>query len=177
MTVRVEGTVRADGMFTVEDLLDAPDDGRRYEILEGALVVSPYARYRHQGWVARVLDALGASVPAGFLVLPGGNVAAGTSVPVPDVLVVDDRVLREDVVSATPADVPVVVEVLSPGQEGRDRLLKRSIYAQMGIPVYWIVDPATDTVLVLRLAGEDYDEAYVGTDLAQAATVTWTVTG
>lgn len=173
MSVTADGTVEADGTFTVQDLLDAPDDGRKYEILEGALVVSPWPRYRHQAWVARAMDALRPGAPAGYLVLPGGNVAAGNSVPVPDMVVVHDRVLREDIVSAIPADVPVVVEVLGPGQEGRDRLLKRSIYARMGIRAYWIVDPAAESVTVLRLAGEEYNETYVGPDLDAAAAVTW----
>lgn len=177
MAVEVQGTVRTDGIFTAADLFDTPDDDRKYEILEGALVVSPYARVRHQVWVGRVVDALRVGAPSRYLVLAGANIDAGANVPVPDVLAVHERTADEDLAFATPGDVPVVVEVLSPRQEGRDRVLKRSVYARMGIPVYWIVDPATESVTVLRLAGEDYDEAYVGTDLAQAATVTWTVTG
>ena len=165
------------GMFTAADLLDMPDDGHKYEVLEGALVVSPYARYRHQGWVADVMAALQAGAPEGTKVLPGGNIDAGINAPIPDVLAVDDRVRRDDAVFAEPGDVLVVVEVLSPGQEARDRLLKRDLYARIGIPVYWIVDPTTASVVVLRLDGDTYAEAYEGNDLADAAATTWNCGG
>lgn len=161
------------GMFTAADLLDTPDDGRKYEVLEGALVVSPYARYVHQLWVKRSQDALDVGVPTGFVVLSGGNIDAGINAPVPDVLVVDTRLAENDLIFATPQDVLVAVEVLSPRQEARDRLLKRDIYARIGIPTYWIADPATESVTVLRLDREAYAEAYVGTDLAGAAEITW----
>jgi Uma2 family endonuclease len=75
-------------------------------------------------------------------------------------------------VFAEPRDVHVVVEVLSRGQRGRDRLLKRAIYARIGIPSFWIVDPATATALVLRLVGDAHVDAYVRTDLAEAARIT-----
>jgi Uma2 family endonuclease len=174
-TAEQAATTTADptGMFTAADLLDTPDDGRRYEVLEGALVVSPYARLIHQRWVRLVEDALRSGEPDGVEVLAGANIDAGTDAPVPDVLVVASRVVDADAVSAEPRDVRVVVEVLSPGQHGRDRLLKRDIYARIGIPVYWIVDPATATVLVLRLDGDAYTESYAGTDLAEAARTTW----
>jgi Uma2 family endonuclease len=118
-----------------------------------------------------VIDALVNGEPDALEVLPGASIDAGTDAPVPDVVVVASRAIDADALFAEPRDVRVAVEVLSPGQHGRDRLLKRAICARIGIPTYWIVDPTTATALVLRLVGDAYVDAHVETDLAEAARI------
>ncbi len=56
----------------------------------------------------------------------------------------------------------LVVEVVSPDDPERDLMTKRREYAQAGIPEYWIVDPRTETILVLSLAGASYRERRYG---------------
>ncbi len=55
------------------------------------------------------------------------------------------------------AGADLVIEVVSPDDPKRDLVLKRSEYAQAGIPEYWIVDPQSETVLILRLAEDQYE--------------------
>lgn len=57
----------------------------------------------------------------------------------------------------------LVVEIVSPGKTNRDRdyVSKRAQYAALGVPEYWLVDPAAQTVMVLSLAGETYQEVGV----------------
>jgi Uma2 family endonuclease len=50
----------------------------------------------------------------------------------------------------------LVMEVVSDGGESRDRIVKRQVYAQAGIPEYWIVDPIAETVQILTLSGDEY---------------------
>ena len=58
----------------------------------------------------------------------------------------------------------LVVEALS-SDRGRDLVMKRAVYADAGIPEYWILDPMNDTITVLRLSGSQYvEEAMLGSD-------------
>jgi Uma2 family endonuclease len=77
---------------------------------------------------------------------------------VPDLLVVPDAALRKGGKALPPADVLLVVEVLSPGNAGRDLVVKRHEHALAGIPRYWIVDQKQQTITVLRLTAGRYVE-------------------
>ncbi len=161
--VEVGGTLVAVGLashpthrFGLQDLLDLPDDGYRYEVIDGALVVNAAPSWRHQEVVARLLDLLRPVAPAGTLVLPSPawRIDEG-QVPQPDVVVVASDCLGEHSVEGVPL---LVVEVLSPGNRGADLVRKRALYADAGCPSYWIVDPAEPSVLVLALDGGLYAE-------------------
>ena len=127
--------------FTVDDLEGMPDDGNRYELIDGMLHVSPCPVPRHQ-------VVLGEAVRAAARGMPVGPAGAGRAVGRPD----RDRTtsLQPDVLVARPADfgpknLPVApllaVEVLSPSTRLYDLNTKRSAYEKMGVPSYWIVDP------------------------------------
>jgi Uma2 family endonuclease len=144
--------------LTRSDLAALPDDGHRYELLDGALVVSPSPGRRHQRAVTRtwrLLDAAG-SPHDEVLVAPYDVVLADDTVVQPDVLVAVRADLDRGAVPLVPR---LVVEVLSPSTRRTDLLLKRSRYAAAGIPSYWIVDPDSPSLLVLELKGEEYVEA------------------
>lgn len=149
--------VRADG-FTVDDLADMPDDGRRYEVLDGTLLVSPAPRWEHQAAVAalhRVLDE--ACPPSLFVFGPSPPVRRTPHTSLrPDLCVAR----REDLVrGARYRGTPVLVaEVLTPSSVGVDRMLKRHAYERLGVPFYWLVDEDESSVTVLTLTLEGYVE-------------------
>jgi Uma2 family endonuclease len=126
--------------YTVDDLFDQPDDGNRYEVLGGSLVVSPPPAPRHQ-WVgdglARLLHGV---LPSGLYALTAAAVRMpGGDGPVPDCLVTTLSPVSAP--SALPAaDVHTVVEVVSPGNALNDRAYKRELYAEGGIPCYWRIE-------------------------------------
>lgn len=142
--------------FGLQDLLDAPEDGYRYEVLDGALVVNAAPSWRHQRVVARLLELLGPAVPADVLVLPSSawRIAAD-QVLQPDVVVVPATALGEHAVEGTPL---LVLEVLSPANRATDLVRKRELYASAGCPAYWIVDPAAASVTILKRRGRRYIE-------------------
>ncbi len=141
------------------DLDALPDDGHRYELIDGTLLVSPGSRVPHQVVVGNLHLLLRASAPADLLVLfaPLAVALADDTEVQPDVLVAP----RTDF---TDTDLPVppllAVEVLSPSTRRVDLLLKRDRYQAAGIASYWIVDPDEPSVTVLEL---NSDGLYVET--------------
>lgn len=142
----------------LEDLYATPDDGNRYEVLDGALVMSPPPGSAHQ-IVAAELAALlrqGASsrglralfAPLAWRIGPG-------QVPEPDLMVVSPEAIGPRAVERPPL---LVVEILSPSGRGRDLSEKRRIYADGQAAWYWIVDPEEPSLTVLRLVGDVYEE-------------------
>lgn len=155
--------------WTVDDLAELPDDGHRYEIVDGVLVVSGSPRMRHQRAVFRLARTLDAECPRGLEVFgaPLAVVLAFDTVLQPDVLVARTADLTETDLPAPPV---LAVEMLSPGSATVDRELKPERLARAGTPSYWLVDPAEDpakarlTVLELRPGGryEQVAEVYGG---------------
>jgi len=133
---------------------ELPDDGNRYEVIEGILYTTTAPSYFHQ-WIVRRLDryigvpleqqelAYAATAPIGVL-MPGCD-------PVqPDfVLVRRDRagIISERRIRGTP---DLIAEVLSPSNPEQDTIIKRRVYARAGVPEYWIIRPETRDVLVCR---------------------------
>jgi Uma2 family endonuclease len=138
--------------WTRADLARLPDDGNRYEVLDGELLVTPQANPPHQ-WIATELaSALRDYCTRHSLgvVVGQGAVVFGKNELQPDVEVIPcapgELARRWD-------DVPtpiLVVEILSEGSTRHDRVTKRDAYRDRGIPVYWIVDPEERTVRVVR---------------------------
>lgn len=146
-------------ILSVEDLAQLPDDGKRYEILEGDLAVSPSPNRKHQNAIRRLSSFFiqaesqshGEWYPAPFdVVLDKHNVVE------PDLLFI--RQDRLDIITdANVQGVPdLVVEVLSPSTQDRDLGVKAHVYARFQIPEYWLVDPDAETLTIYRLAAEGY---------------------
>ena len=142
--------------FDLADLTDLPEDGLRYEVLDGALVVNPAPSWRHQNIAANLRDLLRRVAPEGVRVIPAPmwRIRLG-QVPEPDVVVVRREALGELAVEGTPL---LVVEVLSPSNRDADLVRKRALYAEAGCPAYWIVDLAEPSILALALSGGAYAE-------------------
>jgi Uma2 family endonuclease len=144
-----------DGEWTVDDLETLPDDGLRYELLDGTLIVSPAPVPRHQRAIVRLVLLLSAACPADhevFVAPLDWQPDRRTSLE-PDLLVVRKDRIGEKNITETPA---IVIEVLSPGTARIDKMLKFSRYQEGGIEQYWIVDPRVPSIEVYRLADGAY---------------------
>lgn len=147
-----------DRALDLEDLYATPDDGNRYEVLDGALVMSPPPGTSHQAVVVELVVLLHKSARlVGLRVFTAPldwRIGAG-EVPEPDLMVVSPEAIGPRAIEQPPA---LVVEVLPPSGRGRDLSEKRRIYAEGGASWYWVVDPAEPSLTVLRLAGDTYEE-------------------
>lgn len=140
-----------------DDLQHLPDDGHRYELIDGSLLVSPAPRIAHQRVVGNLFVLLRLACPAELEVVLA-PFAVGLA---------DDTEVQPDLIVAprsqfTERDLPgpplLAVEVLSPSTRRVDLLLKRDRYEEAGIASYWIVDPVGPRVTVLELEAGRYVE-------------------
>jgi Uma2 family endonuclease len=163
MTASTEPAGLPPGPLTVADLEGLPDDGHRYELLDGVLVVSPAPRPLHQRGVGRLYIALDAAAPDDVEVLPA-PLAVRPQGHLP--LHVQITELQPDIVAARVADYSdrdlptaplLAVEVLSPSTRLFDLNLKKAAFERMGAPSYWLLDPATETLTAFEL---DADGGY-----------------
>ena len=134
--------------------LQLPDDGNRYEVIDGVLYMSTAPTVFHQWIIRRLFEAFSDQIDgAGIgttLWAPIGLFMPGCDPVQPDVLVlrqedVRPETFRDGHIYAIPA---LLVEVLSPNHPTHDTRVKREAYAKAGVPEYWIVRPATRDVLV-----------------------------
>jgi Uma2 family endonuclease len=128
-----------------------PDDGNRYETVHGELLVTPAPRLWHQEIVSRLFVKLHAYLdghPAAHLFHSPADISWGSDVLVqPDLFVADLEEART--LDWTKVQTLLLaVEVLSPSTERHDRFTKRRLYQEVGIPLYWIVDPERHVVEV-----------------------------
>ncbi|MBB4933860.1 Uma2 family endonuclease [Lipingzhangella halophila] len=155
-----EYNLPTDRPLTVDDLEHTPDDGRRYELDDGRLDVTPAPVGLHSRAEGRLLQHLGNLAPDWAEVHPGPGVTlndARTSHLIPDLAVI--RI--EDFSPKYQTRPPVLaVEVLSPESVFRDTNKKKREYAALGIGNYWIVNPSLDKtgILVFRLENGTYRE-------------------
>ena len=151
--------IRSGRPFTYVDLEELPDDGNVYELSYGALVVTPWANPRHQAIAAALVSFLHARMPPSKRVLGETQwMAQPDLVKQPDVQVVDEALVRGSRIVGTP---DLVVEIHSPSTKALDLTEKRLVYAEAGIPGYWMVDPVASTITVLELRDGAYVEVTV----------------
>ncbi len=146
------------------DLADTPDDGNRWEIIDGEVYVSAFPSPWHQQVATALTSILFHHVRTNKL---GRVYAAGLKVVLdeptgvgPDIVYISAarmHLMQDDGFHGAP---DLVVEVLS-SKPGLDRLVKFRKYAQSGIPYYWMIDPASKTLWAFRLVGDGYREETV----------------
>ncbi|HEY2641659.1 MAG TPA: Uma2 family endonuclease [Streptosporangiaceae bacterium] len=145
--------------FTVDELDLMPDDGRRYELLDGVLIVSPRPRVIHQEVAAELTMQLRALCPPDLRVIPEPAVQLTKITEFdPDIVVIRQEHIRDTKIMAPPL---LIVEVRSPSTALIDLNRKKSAYAKFGVPSYWIVNPDPDRpeLTVFELEGSEYREA------------------
>ena len=151
--------------ITWQDVQQMPDDGNRYEAIEGDLYVTPAPTPRHQILLLRLYDALAAVLREHhggvLLVAPVGVEFLGTGEGVqPDILFVSDErrgIIQDTSLRGAP---DLVVEILSPSTASRDRSKKLHLYERQGVGEYWIVDPDENAVDVWRFGDETVRERF-----------------
>ena len=154
--------VRANVPYTYQEYCYLPNDGRRYEIIEGELYVTPSPSSMHQTVSRRLQYALMTQLElpgiAYIFDAPFDIILAETSVVEPDLVII--RKSRRDSISKRGFEGPpdVAVEILSSSTRGNDIFLKKAAYARAGISEYWIVDPDLGHVEVFRLKESGYDQ-------------------
>ncbi len=138
--------------FTYDDYRNTPDD-KRYELLDGDLVVVPAPREVHQRVSLRLSLLLGQLVMRTGIghvyAAPFDVVLSDTDVVQPDLLFVSNErshVITDENIQGAP---DLVIEILSPSSANRDQTFKRSLYAKHGVKEYWLVDTDAETVTVL----------------------------
>jgi Uma2 family endonuclease len=148
-------------VLTYRDYAALPNDGRRYEIHDGELSVTPAPGRTHQAVILRLAAALHAHVSACGLgevyIAPFDVILAETTIVQPDIIfVANDRLgtLSERGAEGAPT---LVIEALSPSTTRTDRSTKLQLYARHTVPYYWIVDPDRRVIEVYRLGAGVYD--------------------
>lgn len=131
---------------TRADLDVMPDDGNRYELIDGEIVVSAAPAPRHQLVVTALVVLLSGRCPDGLRVsqAPFAVELFADSVVEPDVLVFRPEDLDERGLVSPPV---LVVEVLSPSTRARDLRRKKELYRRAGVASYWVVDPDDEVAL------------------------------
>ncbi len=158
------GEVQTPIKFTYEDYKNLPEsETRRYELLEGELVMVPAPSWFHQSISAALFRFLDSHIRARGLgevrFAPLDVVLSEHDVVQPDLMFISKvrlGIVREGVVQGAP---DLVVEIFSPATTQRDRTLKRTLYARYGVKEYWLVDPEMETIEVLQLGARGYRRA------------------
>lgn len=163
MTAALSGITAPDVYgYTTADLHALPDDGRRWELIDGSLIVSPSATIDHNTIALWIANILWDSNPSDKFVIGTDQSATidDHNEPRPDVIVASADYLQQSPFPMGGAQL--VVEVISPTSVLRDTEIKRVLYARAGVPAYWIVVPDADkptislAELVLNEPGGQY---------------------
>ncbi len=151
------------GHWTYNHYAALPDDGHRYEVVDGVLYMSPSPKEIHQDavlWLAYYLIPRIRVAGLGRVYLAPFDVELMPDTVVqPDVMVVLNARLDRITSSHIKGAPDLVIEVLSPGTALYDRSEKQNAYAHAGVTEYWLADPEARAIEVLFLEGETYQSA------------------
>jgi len=153
--------LRAEIKFTYEDYKNLPEsETKRYELLEGELIMVPSPGSYHQqisGNLEFVLRDFVKKNNLGFIYdAPLDVVLSKENVVQPDIFFISkdrSKIIAKENIQGAP---DLIIEILSKNTAARDRTLKRTLYARYGVKEYWLVDPETKTIEVLRLGEKGY---------------------
>lgn len=150
-------TLPRDKAFTREDLDAMPDDGHRYELLDGMLIVAAAPSFRHQRASGKLYLLLEEALPEDQVVLfrPFDVALAEDTVLEPDLLVAPREAFTNKDLPTAPL---LAVEILSPTTRRYDTTLKLNRLESAGCPAYWVVDPDVPEVTAWELRDGRYVE-------------------
>jgi Uma2 family endonuclease len=136
--------------WTVADLLDLPDDGNRYEVIDGELFVNPAPAWKHQAAVSRLYrlmaDYLDRERIGHAFFAPADVVFSPTRGVQPDLFVVPLVAGRRPEHFDDVRHLSLACEVLSPTSGRADRVTKRALFRDEGVDEYWVVDLDARTI-------------------------------
>src|SRR5215510_2866451 len=150
-------------LMTVDDLDAMPEDGNRYEVIEGELFVSRAPGLTHQIVSGNIFGCFYNYLtqhPVGRIIATPGLILSRHSGVIPDLVFYShargDEIIWNERLNAAPE---IVIEILSPGRENlaRDRIAKRKLYEKHRVKEYWIVDTENRSVEVYRLVNQSLE--------------------
>lgn len=146
--------------LTYEEFRQLPDDGKHYELVHGEVHLSPSRSTKHQLILGNTSVSLGTYVRSarlGVLFCAPLDVCLNPDTALqPDLIFISAErvgIVQENFVAGAPE---LVVEVVSPSTTVHDRVTKLPIYAEAGVPEFWLIDSQARTVEVLKLQGKKY---------------------
>ncbi len=149
--------------FTYADLLHFPDDGKRREIIDGELYVTPSPNTKHQTVSMNLSGLLWNYIqqhPIGqVFAAPFDTVFSEFDVVEPDLLYIARERLEVSTRNNVRGAPDLVVEILSPGTRRTDELVKPKLFERFGVREYWVVDPELNTIKISRLSGTAFVHA------------------
>jgi Uma2 family endonuclease len=162
--------------LTIDDIVNLPED-LHYELIDGRLVLTPFALPLHQLLSAQTAYAIQAHCPDEFII----NVEQAILIDRRNELRPDVVLIHEEGAGRSPVlagDVPLVVEVISQSSRSNDRELKLKKYAYVGIPSYWIIDPLAERVTFTQfcLGSDGVYQRRLQTDALVTVDEPWEIT-
>jgi len=152
-------SVHQEKVWTYADYSELPEDGKRYEVIDGVLYMSPSPRSIHQALSKHLQFLLFGLEQAGHgwvFDAPMDVIMPGATPVQPDLVfvgVAQRHILTPKNIQGVP---DLLVEILSPGGGRYDRITKLNKYAGCGVPHYWILDPEARTLEILRFENGGY---------------------
>lgn len=143
-------------LVSVEDVATMPDDGNRYEVIEGELFMSRAPDLVHQLIATNLIIPIGSYLkknPIGKIIATPGVILSPIDGVIPDLVFVTHETRAKSASSSKLTIAPeLVIEIVSPGSENarRDRVHKRQLYSRFGVYEYWVIDPEARSVEVFR---------------------------
>jgi len=149
MTAAELSALEGHGVWTTDDLDELPESTRHHELIDGVLIVPPAPTYLHQTVILRLGTVLDGSCPPEYAVTQGVEVRISTTRSlIPDVAVIEaEAAATRRSGKFAPHEVLLAVEVVSPSSVTMDRITKRALYAQAGVPFYWLVETSPELVV------------------------------
>ena len=153
-------STRVEPLLTNADLECLPDDGNRYELIEGEIYMSTAPDLIHQRTARKILvtfDKYLEQNPIGEILFGVGVILSNYDGVIPDLVYLSNERRDEIATGERIYGAPTLaIEILSPGNQNRerDRKLKLKLYARFGVEEYWIVDPRERSIEVYRREGE-----------------------
>jgi Uma2 family endonuclease len=145
------------GTWSYADLATLPDDGTRYEIIDGELYEMPAPLFAHAAAIMALIELLLPLVKGlggRLLTAPLDVFFAGADPVQPDLVVLLPGSRARPVRRGVEGPPDLLIEVLSPSNRSHDQVRKRALYAQAGVREYWIIDPDAATIEIIGADGE-----------------------
>ena len=142
-------------LLTYEDYCQIPNDGNRYEVIDGVLYMSPSPKFKHQRISIKIAASLFTFVEEHklgvVLEAPFDIILSETDVVIPDILFISNErasIITEKNAQGAP---DLLIEILSESNRRHDEIVKRKLYEKHGVLEYWVVDPLLELIKVYRL--------------------------